>query len=57
MNAAELIEKLKKLDPRTPILVDDFGCGCCQGSRGEGVLVHDPETGEVVLVHPREVGQ
>lgn len=59
MTAAELIEKLSKLDPETPILVNDPGCsGCCSEADGEGVLVrwtdYQGKT-DVVLMHPGEV--
>lgn len=58
MTAAELIEKLSRLDPETPILVGDSGCGCCASRAEEGVLVrwtdHLGEVG-VALMHPDEV--
>lgn len=60
MTAAELIEKLWKLDPDTPILVQDSGCGCCASCAEEGVLVrwtdHLGEVG-VALMHPDDVGR
>ena len=59
MTAAELIEKLSKLDPSTPILANDPGCsGCCSEADEEGVLVRrdDLQGGvDVVLMHPNEV--
>lgn len=58
MTAAELIAKLSKLDPETPILVPDSGCGCCTDSDEEGVLVawsdHEGIQG-VVFLHPEDV--
>lgn len=54
MTAAELIEKLRRLDPETPITVQDSGCGCCQAPDAEGILVRDSVLG-VVLLHPEEV--
>lgn len=54
MNARELIEKLRRLDPETPITVQDSGCGCCQAPDTEGVLARDSFLG-VVLLHPEEV--
>lgn len=41
MKASEAIEKLSKLPPGTPILVDHPGCGCCSYGYGEAVLVRE----------------
>jgi hypothetical protein len=54
VTAAELIAKLKTLDPATRILVQDSGCGCCS-ARDESPLVgvvEDRGESWVLLVHP-----
>lgn len=56
MTAAEMIEKLAKLDPGTPILVDKEGCGCCEGFReGPASLVRRLADGAVLVVAEGEM--
>lgn len=56
MTAAELIEKLKALDPETPILVDKEGCGCCGGyPEGPALLVRRTADQAIMVVTQEEL--
>lgn len=57
MTAAELIAKLRELDPSERVMVADPACGCCRGADEEGVLVRwtDEHGTGVALMHPNEV--
>lgn len=56
MTASEMIEKLSRLDPDAPILVDKEGCGCCEGyPEGPVKLVRRLADGAVLVVAEGEV--
>lgn len=55
MTAAELIGKLKRLDPDEVILVAEEGCHCCElREEGPGVLVR--HEGRILFVHKEVLG-
>jgi predicted RNA methylase len=59
VTAAELIAVLRKMDPQTPVLVQDSGCGCCSSADAAPLVGVVEDCGEswVLLVHPERKGQ